>query len=223
MGHRKLSARPRHHAQAEGAVALFKTASRPCCAGSRAQARRPGRPGDLVRRRGQVGQKNKVTRRWARRGTRPVAPQETAHGVDVHLWRDPPATGHGRRPGSAALQHPGDEPAPGRDRAGRLSCTCALSAAAGVVGWTRWAAGHRLKHFDRPDLRRREWPGSIGRQSPRSDAITCARSSLSATTTGLRPPFRPRAIAAFSLARVVDRLGQGAEPHAALLQRRHRR
>lgn len=36
MGYRKLSARPRHHAQAEGAIALFKTASRPCCAESRA-------------------------------------------------------------------------------------------------------------------------------------------------------------------------------------------
>jgi hypothetical protein len=30
MGYRKLSARPRHHAQAEGAVALFKRASPPC-------------------------------------------------------------------------------------------------------------------------------------------------------------------------------------------------
>lgn len=30
MGYRKLSARPRHHAQAEGAVALFKRTSQPC-------------------------------------------------------------------------------------------------------------------------------------------------------------------------------------------------
>jgi transposase len=30
MGYRKLSARPRHHAQAEGAVALFKRTSPPC-------------------------------------------------------------------------------------------------------------------------------------------------------------------------------------------------
>ena len=30
MGYRKLSARPRHHAQAEGAIDLFKTASLPC-------------------------------------------------------------------------------------------------------------------------------------------------------------------------------------------------
>ena len=30
LGYRKLSARPRHHAQAEGAIDLFKTASPPC-------------------------------------------------------------------------------------------------------------------------------------------------------------------------------------------------
>lgn len=36
LGYRKLSARPRHYAQAEGAVALFKTASLPCWTRSRA-------------------------------------------------------------------------------------------------------------------------------------------------------------------------------------------
>ncbi len=37
MGYRKLSARPRHHAQAEGAIDLFKTASPPCWTRSRAR------------------------------------------------------------------------------------------------------------------------------------------------------------------------------------------
>ena len=37
MGYRKLSARPRHHAQAEGAIALLKTASLPCWTRSRAR------------------------------------------------------------------------------------------------------------------------------------------------------------------------------------------
>lgn len=36
LGYRKLSARPRHHAQAEGAVEHFKKASRPCWTRSRA-------------------------------------------------------------------------------------------------------------------------------------------------------------------------------------------
>jgi len=35
MGWRKLTARPRHHAQAEGAIELFKTASPPCWMRSR--------------------------------------------------------------------------------------------------------------------------------------------------------------------------------------------
>ncbi len=37
MGYRKLSARPRHHAQAEGAIDLFKRASPPCWTRSRAR------------------------------------------------------------------------------------------------------------------------------------------------------------------------------------------
>jgi transposase len=42
MGWRKLSARPRHHAQAEGAVDLFKTPSPPCW--TRSPARRASSP-----------------------------------------------------------------------------------------------------------------------------------------------------------------------------------
>jgi len=43
-----------------------------------------------------VGQKNKITRRWAKRGTRPSAPkdQRTPQGpenaVGLHLWGDLP-------------------------------------------------------------------------------------------------------------------------------------
>jgi transposase len=42
MGYRKLSARPRHHAQAEGAIEHFKKASRP--AWTRSHARRASSP-----------------------------------------------------------------------------------------------------------------------------------------------------------------------------------
>ena len=42
MGWRKLSARPRHHAQAEGAVDLFKTPSPPCW--TRSPARKASSP-----------------------------------------------------------------------------------------------------------------------------------------------------------------------------------
>src|SRR3954453_15893833 len=74
-GYRKLSARPRHHAQAEGAVEDFEKSF-------------PGRLYEIAREKGvepgrielwfadeaRVGQKNKITRRWARRGSRPSAP-----------------------------------------------------------------------------------------------------------------------------------------------------
>ncbi len=52
MGFRKLSARPRHHAQAEGAVELFKRPSRPRWRRSRARrasAPRPWRSGSPMR------------------------------------------------------------------------------------------------------------------------------------------------------------------------------
>ena len=44
LGYRKLSARPRHHAQAEGAVDLFKTASPPAWRKSRAGRASPPAP-----------------------------------------------------------------------------------------------------------------------------------------------------------------------------------
>jgi hypothetical protein len=86
MGYRKLSARPRHHAQAAGAAEHFGKASPPCWMRSRAQrGSRPAtsksgpatsafpRSGDRLAR---IGQKNKIARRWAPRGTRPVAPRD---------------------------------------------------------------------------------------------------------------------------------------------------
>ena len=41
MGYRKLSARPRHHAQAEGAIEDFKKSSQPAWTKSRAKKRLP--------------------------------------------------------------------------------------------------------------------------------------------------------------------------------------
>src|SRR5262249_8847400 len=77
MGYRKLSARPRHHAQAEGAIGDFKKTS-PARWGAR------GRKRALARQRkelwsadgARIGQKNKTPRRWAKRGTRPSAPRD---------------------------------------------------------------------------------------------------------------------------------------------------
>ena len=44
MGYRKLSARPRHHAQAKGAIEAFKKASRPVWMKSRARTASPPTP-----------------------------------------------------------------------------------------------------------------------------------------------------------------------------------
>jgi hypothetical protein len=77
MGYRKLSARPRHHAQAEGAIDDFKK-------------KFPARLDEVAREKAvdvgkieiwfadeaRIGQKNKITRRWAKRGTRPSAPRD---------------------------------------------------------------------------------------------------------------------------------------------------
>ena len=84
MGYRKLSARPRHHAQAEGAIEDFKK-------GLPARLEEIGREKgvapdaieiwfatslDKLGMRTRIGQKNKITRRWAKRGTRPSAPND---------------------------------------------------------------------------------------------------------------------------------------------------
>ncbi|MGH7002211.1 MAG: IS630 family transposase [Stellaceae bacterium] len=77
MGYRKLSARPRHHAQAEGAIEEYKKNF-------------PTRLDEIAREKtidpamieiwfadeARIGQKNKTTRRWAKRGTRPSAPKD---------------------------------------------------------------------------------------------------------------------------------------------------
>src|SRR6187399_1119260 len=77
MRYRKLSARPRHHGQADGAIEEFKKSLPETLASI---AREQGVDaaeievwfGDEAR----LGQKNKIMRRWARRGTRPSAPRD---------------------------------------------------------------------------------------------------------------------------------------------------
>ena len=76
MSYRKLSARPRHHAQAVGVIGILKKWP--------AAVDQIAREQDIDRDKieiwfadeARVGQKNKITRRWALRGTRPVAAQD---------------------------------------------------------------------------------------------------------------------------------------------------
>ncbi|MGA8435750.1 MAG: IS630 family transposase [Methyloceanibacter sp.] len=77
MGYRKLSARPRHHAQAEGAIEDFKK-NFPARLDevAREKAADVGKIEIWFQDEARIGQKNKITRRWAKRGTRPSAPRD---------------------------------------------------------------------------------------------------------------------------------------------------
>ncbi|WP_081858562.1 IS630 family transposase [Pseudorhizobium pelagicum] len=74
-GYRKLSARPRHHAQDAEAAEAFKKLPRRC-----GKNRRRSRLGKVLevwfQDEARIGQKNKITRCWAKRGTRPSAPHD---------------------------------------------------------------------------------------------------------------------------------------------------
>jgi hypothetical protein len=72
VGYRKVSARPRHHAQAAGAIEKKAFAAR-----LEMVAHDKRIDCDTIEilfaDEARIGQKNKITRRWARRGTRPSA------------------------------------------------------------------------------------------------------------------------------------------------------
>ena len=52
-----------------------------------------------------IGQKNKITRRWAKRGTRPVAPHDQRTAAADIFGAICPQQGQGGSPDPAALQH----------------------------------------------------------------------------------------------------------------------
>ena len=70
LGYRKLSARPRYHAHDEAAVVALKKVTDILAE----IAATIGKPLELwFQDEARIGQKNKVTRHWAERGTRPFA------------------------------------------------------------------------------------------------------------------------------------------------------
>ena len=76
LGYRKLSARPRHYAQNPEALEAFKKGLPATLEVIRAGLPN-GTPIELWwQDEARVGQKNKIARRWARRGTRPRAPHD---------------------------------------------------------------------------------------------------------------------------------------------------
>ena len=76
LGYRKLSARPRHYAQNPEALEAFKK-NLPATLEAIRAGLPNGTPIELWwQDEARVGQKNKIARRWARRGTRPRAPHD---------------------------------------------------------------------------------------------------------------------------------------------------
>ena len=104
MGYRKLSARPRHHAQArrrhrgvqKNFPARLEEIAREKCVDAR----------DIeiwFADEARIGQKNKITRRWAKRGSRPSAPrdQRTASTEPPRVCRRPFRLSHAAMAGSS--------------------------------------------------------------------------------------------------------------------------
>src|SRR6186997_584182 len=150
MRYRKLSARPRHHGQAEGAIEEFKKSLPETLASI---AREQGVDaaeievwfGDEAR----LGQKNKITRGWARRGTRPSAPRDPPHRIGLYFRCDLSGPGKSRRADPAMVQYRGDEPPTRRDL-GQSHAWPTRGAAAGSGGMAHHAAAHRaLQHQHR--------------------------------------------------------------------------
>jgi hypothetical protein len=123
MGYRKLSARARHHEQAEGAIEDFKKLSRAPGRDRAREGRRARRHRGLVRRRGPHRQEEQdhpplgQARHASERADGPT------NRLGLYLRRDLPQARKLRSPHHAQMQHGGHEPAPGRnrhsDRAGR--------------------------------------------------------------------------------------------------------
>lgn len=77
LGYRKLSARPRHHAQDPEAIEAFKERGSAAKLDKVRASLPRGTPIEIwFQDEARIGQKNKITRRWARRGTRPSAPHD---------------------------------------------------------------------------------------------------------------------------------------------------
>ena len=89
MGYRKLTARPRHHAQAEGAIEDFK--KKLPCTPTRGRAegwRQPLRPGNLVLRRRSHRTEKQDRAPLGQAGNEAIGSARSAHRLNLHLRCD---------------------------------------------------------------------------------------------------------------------------------------
>jgi transposase len=173
MGYRKLSARPRHHAQAAGAIEDFKKSP-------------PERLAQIGHEKGieptaievwfadeaRIGQKNKITRRWAKRGTRPSAPKDQRTASAYILRRDLSQGRQGRGARHAPMRYRGDEPPSRRnrhpDRARRTRRDPPRSGGLASLGQTDRPAQHHADPI----------PGKVPRAEPAGGVAICVGISL---------------------------------------------
>ena len=114
LGFAKISARPRHYAQNELAVEAFKKNFPAELAKIRARLPKGVEIELWWQDEARIGQKNKLTRRWARRGTRPRAPRDQRTEWAYIFGAICPAKGKG-----AGLVMPGATPTPWRRTSSR--------------------------------------------------------------------------------------------------------
>src|SRR5690349_15981676 len=145
MNYRKLSARPRHHAKNEAAVAAFKKLPGPS-GGDRTdggwQALR-----DLVCGRGPGGPEEQDHAALGQTGHPPFSPERSANPVGLHLRRD--LSGGGERRGSRPppVYDRGHEPAPRRDlTGGRAWRACPRPGGSGGLASVEETCGARQHH-----------------------------------------------------------------------------
>src|SRR6202166_2878381 len=123
MGYRKLSARPRHHAQAEGALRTLKKSSRAPGRDQPREGRRSRRHRGLVRRRGAHRPEEQDHPPLGQARNASERSQRSANRLRLYIRRNLPQGRQGRSPRLASVRHRSHEPAPGRnrhpDRAGR--------------------------------------------------------------------------------------------------------
>ena len=133
LSYRKPSARPRHHAQADGAIEEYKKVPR-VPGGNRARkGGRSRRYRNLVRRRSARRPEKQDHAKMGKTRHEAIRAAGSAHGLDLHLRRYLSEGRQGRRPRFASLQHRSDEPASRQNR--DRSCPGCHRSVAGRSGW----------------------------------------------------------------------------------------
>lgn len=122
MGYRKLSARPRHHAQDPEAGPVFKKIPNPS-GGNQEQAPGWNDHRNLVAGRGQGRAKNKDYPALGKTGDASLGPQGSANSLGIYLWRYLPGPRCRRCPDPSKMQYCRHD----TSSTGNIRCCCSWS------------------------------------------------------------------------------------------------